>query len=585
VDQSNFIKDIAGDIHNFRDQDLYDNVKLLMRDEAMTNLYFLATEILGYKDLGIMHKPLCDVVASVNPLFNAIHEGKKSYDLKSIRFKFQRDAVPTDYQRFFEYDDTSMQRLFLMFRGSFKTTIITIAHTIQLMLIYPDIRILICSHKKEEGSQEILGAIKRHFISNPRLRELFPEYCPQATKAGSMEWGTSERVLLPNRSPGVAFPEATIEIAGATTDVTGRHYDIIKADDLVTKDSVTNDSMLQKTRQMFSLLKFLFNQPEWGLLDVVGTPYHFNDLYANLRRVKKMTRVIIPATHPGSNIPTFPERFSVDGLETIKNDPVMGSYEYHCQYLLNPVPPDDQTFRPEWFDRLGFYFPPGKAPENLKKYVFVDPANKRRKSSDYTAIVVLGIDADGMIYLLQAVRDKLSVEDRTNLAIEICKRHDLKKMYYETIGFQDTDRYIILQKCQEQKYYIAVEEVKSMNVSKEDRIRGLQPLYEKGRIRWVEKSMYYSKWERQNVDMIEILRDEMLMFPKSAHDDLLDAHSQLLRITTSKPTNPKQESAENEFEWWRKQVKDAKAVSKKTITGFKGAAKKRQEIPFKKSWR
>lgn len=585
------LKSLAADM-TVRDEDLIDNLRLLKREECLHNLWFFAREVLGYKELGAIHRPLCAIVESANPLIFALAAKKLPGDLKGIKFKYSQPD--SRYTQFVQHDEWARQRVFLMFRGSFKTTLITIAHTIQLMLIYPDIRILIASHKKEEGSQEILGAIKQHFKSNETLRELFPEFCPVASRTGSIDWGTSERVVLPNRSSNVAWPEATIEIAGATTDVTGRHYDVIKADDLVTKDSVTNETMLQKTRQMFSLLKFLFVQPEWGLMDVVGTPYHFADLYATLRKTHKTTKVIIPVRFKDET-PTFPERFSASGIEDIRRDPAMGSYEFSCQYDLNPVPTDEQIFRPEWWERPDFYYhsagEPPKAsydkwtllPRNLRKYVFVDPAAKRKKDSDYTALICVGVDERGDWWLLDIIRDKLSPSERVQLALSICQKHDLHRIHYEAIGFQDTDAFNLKNAAREAQWSLVVEEMKAGGSSKEDRIRGLQRMYEMGRVHWPVKYSYASKYERRTIDMVEIFRDEAWMFPKCEHDDLLDAHSQILQIIVSKAMPAQAAQTEDDFDWWRQQAIEAKTPIKpnhrynKKPSGF-------FEYPYKKSF-
>ncbi|HUS89104.1 MAG TPA: hypothetical protein VMW91_07010, partial [Desulfosporosinus sp.] len=726
--------------------------------------------------------------------------------------------------KYIDYVEGSRERLFLAFRGYFKTTLITICHTIQLMLLYPDIRILIASHKKEGGSGEILQAIKRHFIGNERFRGLFPEYCPKPNTVGVIEWGTSERVTLPNRSKGCAWPEATIEIAGSTTDVTGRHYDYIKNDDLVTRDSVANETMIQKTRSFKALQMFLFNQPEWGVTDVIGTPYHFNDLYAKLRKSRQITKLVLPAIDDKGE-PTFPDRFTKAGLKKIKNDPSMGSYEFSCtpaetpilmadfsfkkisdvrvgdevigftlqkgkgnrrklvktkvksamskmgmvnefqmssgravratedhkwytgredeshkayreakvgsklmfvidpkeralndeekeysswlggmfdgegscpkrcsaftisqslthnpevckslefrlsylgytfgrsersnsyyinggfeekvrfikeckpvkshkiienifhkaarfvkeedevkeinpvgfepvyaletetgnyiawgyassnsQYLMNPVPPEDQTFRPEWLEREGFWY--DERPESLRIYILVDPASKRRKASDFTAITVFGLDRTGTYYLLRAVRDKLAVEDRTNLAIQTAKDFKVHKIYYETIGFQDTDAFIIDRKAREQNYYIEVVKLKAQKKSKEDRIKGLQPLYERGNMRWPKEYWYFSKYEGRKLEMIEIFRDEMMMFPKAEHDDLLDSHSQLLQIVPISPTTYTPEVEDDQFEFMRKLAMRARETPKHAMGTFR-AGKKPRFTPGSPTW-
>lgn len=547
---------------NLQDEEvLNEATRQAMRAACKANLFYLTKYILGYSDLNErIHKPLCEVIEAVNPFITKMSEGKRP----EVKFNWKNeDKCHANIRPFIQFNEDATTRLFLMFRGSFKSTVITIAHTIQLLLIWPDIRILIASHKKEDGSEPLVGSIRHHFMRNKKLRWLFPEYCPQPNKMGQIEWGARDSILLPNRSEGAAWPEMSVETAGMTTDVTGRHYDYIKKDDLVTKDSVSNETMIQKTRYFDSLTRFLFVQPEWGIADYVGTPYHFNDIYANLRK-SSVTKVAIPI-YDEQGFLTFPERFTDKGVEAIRNSPDMDSFSFSAQYMLNPVPSDEQDFRPEYFEGLDFYY--HEAPTNLRKYMFVDPANKRSRKSDFTAVCVIGIDENDIIYLLDIVRDKFGVEERTNLVLDKAQEHGLKKVHYEAIGFQDTDCYIIKKKCTERKIWVDIEEVKHGNASKEDRIRSLVPTYQRRRIRWPRKLTYFSKYERKSVDMLELLKDEMLMFPKCEHDDMIDCHAMLTKATTYKAEKQKEATKEDEFMRARQLAIDAKKP-KQDFRGF-----------------
>lgn len=480
-----------------------------------------------------------------------------------------------------QFNPEARTRLFLLFRGAFKSTIITIAHTIQLMLIWPDIRILIASHKKEGGSQKFLGSIKDHFIRNKRFRRLFPEFCPKPNSAGQMEWGTSEMVTLPNRSSKAIYPEATIEIAGNTTDVTGRHYNYLKIDDIVTRESVTNESMLEKTEEFNALLTFLFDQPEWGIADYSGTCYHFADLYAKLRDSDQITKFILPIVDDKGK-PTIPERFTTPGIEAIKNHPSQTSYQFSCQYMLNPIPLEDQTFRPEWWKRDGFYY--DKLPEGLKISVFVDPANTQRKESDYTALMTIGIDSVGDWWLIDIIRDKLTLDQRAKLVLKILKHHGIHQCHYESVGFMSSDIKAIKEIGSQADWYIGVVEIKASRQSKEDRIRGLQYLYEQGKVHWPRKYVYHSKYHARDFDMVDVLRKELWMFPSCEKDDLADCHSFALKsnMTKGSTSTKASETGDKQFEWLQAMVRESK---KKQSGKFNGHGKGFNELPSKKSWR
>lgn len=515
---------------------------------------------------------------------NALIEGQVEELANSFIKRFELPDTPQIRRliemKVLEFNPDSRTRLFLLFRGAFKSTIITIAHTIQLMLIWPDIRILIASHKKEGGSQKFLGSIKDHFIRNARFRKLFPEFCPKPNSVGQLEWGTSEQVTLPNRSATAIFPEATIEIAGNTTDVTGRHYDYLKIDDIVTRESVTNESMLEKTEEFNALLTFLFNQPEWGISDYAGTCYHFADLYASLRNSDQITKFILPVWDENKK-PTIPERFTTRGIEQIRNHPSMTSYQFSAQYLMNPVPQEDQTFRPEYFSKHGFYY--DAPPPGLKMYLLVDPANSQRKQSDYTAIISVGIDAMGDLWLIDIIRDKLTLDGRAKLVTDILIRNKIHLVHYESIGFQSSDTKSIREMGTQRDWYVTVNEIKASKQSKQDRIRGLQYFFEQGKIHFPKKYMYFSKYHNRQFDMTDVFRKELWMFPSCEKDDLADCLSFILRTGMIKSSIVTQDTtSQSAWDFWKQTIAEAK---KKPSGSFNGNNRGFREIPYRKSWR
>src|SRR3990167_6191863 len=125
-------------------------------------------DILGYRDLGKIHRDACRKIEAINPFIakKALSkEGLKDDDLNNARKELA------------SRDSAGLKRIWLWSRGFFKTSIISYAHTIQLILIDPNIRILIMHHKLEKA-KDILRVIKNHFMINEEFRWAFPEYCP-----------------------------------------------------------------------------------------------------------------------------------------------------------------------------------------------------------------------------------------------------------------------------------------------------------------------------------------------------------------------------------------------------------------------
>jgi phage terminase large subunit-like protein len=461
------------------------------------DLYFLCKYILDFKDMTQdFHKPLCLAIQDVN------------------KYLFSDTPVPTHIRN----------KLWLIFRGSFKTSVITIGHTIQLLLNYPNIRILLASNKLD-NAKEILGVIKAQFMYNPKFRLLFPEYCPVASSEGKVEWGTSTSVTLPNRTK-LTLKEGSIECAGVDTGLTSRHYDYMKKDDLVTEKSVTTDEQIQAAIDWDRLSLSLFEVPEKGFTDWIGTRYDYRDLYGHLLKRPKteLTRYICPAVVEGRSV--FPQRFSPSGLDQIKKD--QGSVIYSCQYDLNPISEEDQEFKEDWIKKCVYLDPP----REYAIIINVDPATSRSKQSKFTAMLVHAIDKEGRWNLVDGVFDKLSAPQRVAALFGLAKKwkNNLRLVSYETIGFQETDKVMIEQLMREKKFFFHIEPVDARSVSKEGRIRGLSPLYEHQRILLPETLPYFSTYENRTIDIVQKIKYELARFPQCEHLDLIDAQSQMLKF-------------------------------------------------------
>lgn len=217
----------------------------------------------------------------------------------------------------------------------------------------------------------------------------------------------------------------------------------------------------------------------------------------------------------------FPERFNNANIEDLKV--VNGPYLFSCNYMMNPVSPEDQVFRKEW---IRYY---NAIPQDLVIIISVDPASRRKKSSDYTAMMVHGYTVDGKWYILDIVKDKLLPADRVNKVFELVDKWEKRsqrpiRVVYETIGFQDTDSTWIKNRQLRLKKYFQIDEISSHKGSKIDRIKGLQPMYAAGMIHWLPNMRFYSTFLKREIDVTEQLRMEYSMFPKAVHDDLMDVH-------------------------------------------------------------
>jgi predicted phage terminase large subunit-like protein len=198
----------------------------------------------------------------------------------------------------------------------------------------------------------------------------------------------------------------------------------------------------------------------------------------------------------------------------------MGPYTYAAQILLNPKADALQGFERDW---LRFYttISPSQA-KKMNKYILVDSANEKRKESDYTAMWVIGLGADGNYYALDIVRDRLNLTERTSRLFSLFERwKPIKQVRWERYGLNADIQHIKTEQ-EHRNYRFDITEVAGIT-KKDDRIGRLIPLFEQGKI-YLPKTFHVTNWEKQVIDVVRaFVEEEYAGFPVSRHKDMLDS--------------------------------------------------------------
>jgi len=228
---------------------------------------------------------------------------------------------------------------------------------------------------------------------------------------------------------------------------------------------------------------------------------------------------------------THPERYNRKDIENLMSDDM---WVFMCQLMLKPEDPERMQFN------LGMirYF--DSVPEGCYNYLLIDPATARKKKSDYTVMLVVGVIViDGVCrkYIVDGLRDKIDATARVDNAIDFAKKYNVKGIGWEAIGFQETDCHYFEEKRRKVGLRTYATLIKSHAMSKEDRIRGLVPEYTKGEWYWPAKGVIVrqSRFSGKNYDLTEDMELEMSNFPLAQHDDLLDTMTFLNRLNIQKP--------------------------------------------------
>lgn len=370
-----------------------------LRWKCKTDLFFLGYEILSLKDIRKEGRGLVD------PVFHtwlcSLLQGKED-------------------------------RMILIPRRHMKTTWVKV-RVMQILLNDPGSRIALHSVTTNLVRKELRSLVR--MFQNPMLVALFPDVIPPWRKIDRRgkpdSWMKYDQDNLTMKWPeGFSDPqENQIEVYGVESTVTGSHYDWHILDDILNEDTVRTAALLRKTEEFYEYLQGL-SEPHTHEI-IIGTPYHYSDLYSVLMNEKIYTRdqvVIRPCIENGRPIYKY---FTLKDLERIKKKMSIsqGPYVWSCQWMCNPIPREDQLFPPP--QPTYSVMPEG----DVDYYITVDPAATVKEYSDETAIVVTAINHLGWIYVVEAEGYKKGGEEISDLILALNEKYKPRAIGIE-LGLQ-----------------------------------------------------------------------------------------------------------------------------------------------------
>lgn len=400
-------------------------------------------------------------------------------------------------------------------RFHYKSTIITFGLTIQDILNDSNLTVGIFSHTRPIA-KGFLRQIKREFESNEDLKRWFPDILYADPIKESPKWSEDDGLVLKRTSNP---KESSIEAHGLVDgQPTSKHFQLMVYDDVVTRESVTTPDMIMKVTAGWELSRSL-TVLDGGKSRYAGTRYHFNDTYREIMRRGAATPRVHTATDDAS-VEGTPVLMSRDALAKQRRD--QGPYTFACQMLLDPKADETQGFKEEWLN----YFKGYNAGDGMNKYILVDPANSKKGTSDYTTMGVIGLGADQNYYLLDGIRDRLSLTQRADALFELHRRWKPKAVGYEQYGLQ-SDIEHFQDRMGRENYRFSITPLGG-KVAKIERIRRLIPSMESGRW-YFPDVLLKTNYEKKVLDLVQVfIEEELKPFPVAIHDDFLDMLARIL---------------------------------------------------------
>lgn len=469
-----------------------------LQEKGKADLRFFCRDILGFKDMNKEHDALCEFL--------------------------QHDPART--------------KLMLMPRYTFKSSIITIGHSLWRLANDPNQRLLLYSDATEKAEGFLLG-IKNHLLGLIQGSLFRTVYGPWETDAKLGVWNQNAIVISPRTQAAV---EPSVDTAGLETSKVGKHYSRITFDDLVSDKNITTKDLMDKVASCYKKALSLL-QPS-GSVDLCGTRWHFGDLYGRLLAEYKGRpdfAVFHRKAYEGDHY--FFQDIGKDSLTPqflATKKATQGSSLFSMLYQNEPVDDETATFKVKDFR---FYQPANN--DTTKRWVAslyitavldaIPPPTSDH--GDDAALTVVGTDSEHTMFLLDAVAGRLTPEQQLDEVFSLHQRWGFRAFGLETNAFQRMLRTALEARLKEARTsstwrpFSIVEFQGVTQGNKEQRIQGLQPWHEQGHLRFPGTSVetLSGVWSQ--------LAYQMLQFPRSAKDDLVDSLAYHLQLVQRGPTS------------------------------------------------
>lgn len=385
----------------------------------------------------------------------------------------------------------------LAFRGAGKSTICTVTKCIHLLLKDPNLRIILAS-KTTANSKGFLKEIKSHFEGNQRLVDHFGVYYDPSRVS---KWDETEIEIVPRTR---FSKEPSISCCGVDSTIVSRHVDIIISDDLVDEENTRTQYMRDKTKTWYyqtldpCLEPPSTDVPHRGEHHHLGTRYHYDDLYGHLMKNEMgKTYLVIPALDENDNSP-WPKKYPPSWFLEKKEQ--SGLVIFNAQYKCDTEAMKGEVYQYDDCQIVN----DSEIPDELKIYMGVDLSVGEKERNDQFAIVVIGEDRVGNIYVIDRYAGFLRFSKQLEKFDEMYRKHDPILAGIESNAYQK----VFYQEVKEMDSEFRVTPIYT-EVDKLTRAWKLSPLFE-------NKKMFFRKG-------LNDLIDQLVLFPNHPLKDLWDA--------------------------------------------------------------
>ncbi len=413
-------------------------------------------------------------------------------------------------------DDNLSLAVVVAFRGSAKTTIMTMSYPIWAVVGRQQKKFVLIASQTQYQARVHLTNIRRELESNELLAGDMGPFMEQRE-----EWGSTS-LFIPKYNARITAISTEQSVRGIRH---GAHRpDLIIADDVEDMASVKNREGRNKTFDWYTSEIIPAGDTHTKRI-AIGNLLHEDSLLMRLKdRIDE--NVIDGVFHQfpilEDDISLWPGKYPDSrAISTLKRS-IGNRIAWEREYMLRIIPDDDQVIDSAWirfYDQL-----PNKTPENeyINSFISVDLAISQKATADCTAIVIIhvfGYKPENRRYFI----DQRYVNKRIS---HLETLETIVSIYLHLKSYQHCDPRVLVEQVQYQA--AVVEQLQERDV----KAKGIKIHSDKrARLQLAsavfEQSKVFFPKDRKTAEIIQ----QLVGFGVEKHDDLADAISMGLNYT------------------------------------------------------
>lgn len=322
------------------------------------------------------------------------------------------------------------REIFVAPREHGKSKIVSFAYVIWCLCYEKEPYILLFSDTATQAN-DFLSDIKEIWQDKdkyPLLSIAFPNVRPALSSDTKKESRNRVNDMILANGVRIASRGAKSRIRG--TRFKEHRPTLILLDDIENDENVQSEQQRMKLRRWFNRAIESLGSKTTNIL-LVGNYIHYDCFLYNMALKKELGYKVnyyqaIERDNKGRDKPLWDGYYTLRELYAKRKKDVQS---FEVEWQNNPIVDQERVFE---LNASSFYNPDNMNMSALTKYMFIDPAFKTQQKHCFSAITLLGVDNNGVKYLIDYVAVKINPKKLIEIIIEKVIQHQPDILGFES---------------------------------------------------------------------------------------------------------------------------------------------------------